>query len=269
MKPLKDETFVVIDVATTGFRPEADEPVEVSAVKVKKGEITEYKTWRIKPSVQIPPAASAHHELRDKDVANAPELSEVQEEIDKFVGNNTIIMHNTAVGESLDKAMLPFLHDRTWICNARLSKHVWPQLTESENGFPLANHDVWTLTYWLDKPGLDQLGAQVYETRASAAATAHVFNSALELYLERGNEPTVEALYEFTEKPVELVMMPRGQFKNVRMAELPQGYFKNLLNEIRTSEETLDRDYVHTIEQEASRRIESMYGYKGGVRKFK
>lgn len=269
MKPLKDETFVVIDVATTGFRPEADEPVEISAVKVKKGEITEHQTWRVKPSVKIPPAASAHHELRDKDVENSPSLSDVQKEIESFVGDNTIIMHNTAVGESLDKAMLPFLHDRTWICNARLSKHMWPQLTESEQGFPLANHDVWTLTYWLNKPGLNQLDAQVYETRASAAATAHVFKHALDLYLEKGNEPTVEALLEFTEQPVKLAMMPRGMYKNVRMNELPQSYFKTLLSEIRTTEETLDRDYVHTIEQEASRRIEDMYGYKGGVRKFK
>lgn len=269
MRPLKDETFVVIDVATTGFRPEADEPVEISAVKIKKGEIIAHDTWRVKPSVKIPPAASAHHELRDKDVANSPALSEVQADIEKFVGDNTIIMHNTAVGESLDKAMLPFLHDRTWICNARLSKHMWPQLTESEKGFPLANHDVWTLTYWLDKPGLNQLDSQVYETKACAAATAHVFNQALGLYLENGNEPTVEALYEFTEQPVKLAMMPRGMYKNVCMTELPQSYFKTLLSEIRTTEETLDRDYVHTIEQEASRRIEDMYGYKGGVRKFK
>jgi Exonuclease len=272
--------FVVIDVATTGFRPDVDAPVEVAAVRLTAKGVKEHKVWRIDPEVHIPPAASAHHEIRDKHVRGCPKLADVQKEIESFVGGSPIVMHNLSKGEPLDKAMLPFLSESTWICSARLSKHLWPQLTE-KNGFPLANYDVWTLTYWLQGPKeapVETKGAQVYEPLANALATAHVFRQGYGEYLEQfkssqhdlfaGEDKNVlhaTDLQAYTEAPVQVVLMPHGPFKNCLMTDLEEDYFKTLLPLLRM--EDVDKDFAYTLEKEADRRIKSRYNYSGGLKR--
>ena len=267
MNSFKDHTFVIVDVATTGFRPDVDSPVEIAAVKIKNGEVIDQKKWRLDPGVSIPPAASAHHEIRDSDVVGCPSLEDVESDINSFVGDATIVMHNLATGEALDKAMLPFLHDRTWICSARLAKHMYPQLTQN-NGFPLANYDVWTLLYWMNETNLNTFGAQVYEPLANAAATAVVFNKTLETYLSKGEMPTIEGIVELTEKPVAFPLMPRGPYKNCYMGDLPEEYLKTLAAKSRHSTDKTDIDYHFTIETEVSTRLQAKFGHTGGVRKF-
>lgn len=265
MENLKNRAFVVIDVATTGFRIGADEPVEVAAVKVQDGKILAHQVWRVEPSVKIPPSASAIHEIRMEDTLGCPKLEEVEHEIVNFVGDLPIVMHNLSIGEPLDKAMLPCLENNQWLCNARMTKHLWPQMTENK-GFPLANYDVWTLTYWLNEKGFDALGAEVYEPLANAAATAHVFKHAVDEYLSRGLEPSVEGMIEFSEKPVAFKLMPMGPYKNCLMSDLEPEYLKFLLNKART-DETLDRDYKFTIEEESDRRLRAR-GVSSGLRRI-
>ena len=261
------KNYTIIDVATTGFRPEIDSPVEVSAIKIKNGILIDKKTWKINPEVSIPPAATAHHEITDEDVIGCPILSEVTEDIKSFVGSDTIVMHNLSPGEGLDYYMLPFLHDNEWICSARLSKHIWPQMTEN-NGFPLANYDVWTLLYWLDIKNIDTFGAQVYETLANSVAAAAVFDRALDKYLDINPNGTIEDLKFFTEQPVSFPLMPRGPFKNCYMKDLPDQYMQSLIAKIRDNPDKSDKDYIHTIEQEMSLRLSQKFNHSGGLRKF-
>jgi hypothetical protein len=272
--------FVIIDVATTGFRPDVDAPVEIAAVRLVGEKVLEHKVWRLNPEVKIPPAASAHHELKDKHVEGCPLLEDVREDIIDFIGNRPIVMHNLSMGEPLDKAMVPFLSDSSWICNARLTKHLWPQMTES-HGFPLANYDAWTLNYWLRGPNggeLDTRGAQVYETLANALATAFVFQKSYAKYLNKfkeekvsgslddiDNQPKVIDLIKHTERPVEMTLMPKGPFKNCLMSDLEDDYFKTLIPLSRL--EDTDRDFAHTIQAEADRRIKAKFNFSGGLRR--
>ena len=264
LTPLKNHPFTVIDVATTGFRAEVDEPVEVAAVKVINGEVVGHRVWRLQPSVKIPPQASAVHEIRDSDVQGCPTLAEVETEIQAFVGDSTVIMHSLVSGEPLDKAMLPCLHDKTWICNARLSKHLWPQTT-THDGFELMNYDVWTLNYWQKQPGLDTFGAHVYEPLACAAATAHVFKEGLAQYLAAGNEPTVEGLKDFTERPVRLNIWPMGEFRDVKVASIEDKSLGRMLKNARNDSD-FDPDLLFTLEEETDKRLKKRNN--SGVRRF-
>lgn len=251
---IKDHTFVVIDVATTGFRAEIDEPVEVAAVKMRNGKILGHKVWRFDPSVSIPPQATAVHEIRNQDVKGCPKIEECEQEIVDFVGDSTIIMHNLVANEPLDWAMLPFLHDKTWICNARLAKHLWPQTTCNEDEHMLMNYDVWTLNYWLKNSNLDTLNAQVYEPLAFAAVTAHVFNVGLKKYLEMGNPSTIEDLLKFTENKINLVLWPMGKFRDSKVSEIDDRSLGRLLVRARGVDE-FDEDLLFTLQTEVDRRL--------------
>jgi DNA polymerase III epsilon subunit-like protein len=264
LTPLKNHTFTIVDVATTGFRAETDEPVEIAAIKLQNGVVMDHRVWRVQPSVKIPPQASAVHELRDADVAGCPTLAEVESDIQNFVGKSTVVMHNLVSGEPLDKAMLPCLSANTWICNARLAKHLWPQTTQ-HNGVELMNYDVWTLTYWQNRKGLDTFGAQVYQPLAFAAATAHVFQEGLNQYLAAGHEPTVEGLCEFTEKPVQLKIWPMGEFRDVKVANIEDKSLGRMLKNARNNDE-FDPDLLFTLEEETDRRLKARNN--SGVRRF-
>lgn len=262
-----NQPFVVIDVATTGFRPDIDSVVEVAAVKIQNGAIISSQKWRVNPGVSIPPAASAHHEIRDSDVVGCPTIDEVESNIKDFVGASTIIMHNLSTGESLDYALLPFLHDNTWICSARLAKHIYPQMTE-KHGQPLANYDVWTLLYWMKLSGLDTFGAQVYEPLANAAATALVFQETLKQYVLNGHPENIPSVVELSEKPVAYPLMPRGPYKNCYMSDLPEEYLKSLVLKIRNNPDKSDKDYIATIETAVESVLQARHGSEHKIRRF-
>jgi DNA polymerase III epsilon subunit-like protein len=266
-KNLKEQVVCVIDVATTGFRPHIDEPVEIAIVKKVHGKILDKKVWRFKPSVSIPPTASAVHEIRDSDVAGCKPMSSFENDIKAFVGSSPLVMHNLSIGEPLDKSMVPCLADNVWLCSARLAKHTWPQMTLNEKGFPLANYDVWALAYWSKKGSVDRGDAQVFEPLAQALAASVVFDEALDVYMKNDPDATIDGLREWAERPVEMVLWPRGEHKNVRVSELPEDVLSRAMRELREDQD-FDKDLGFTVEQEMARRLKAQYGYGGGVRKF-
>ena len=72
--PLREVTFVVVDLETTGGSPQACEITEIGAVKVRGGEVLgEFQTL-VDPGVPIPPFISVLTGITDAMVAGAPRL---------------------------------------------------------------------------------------------------------------------------------------------------------------------------------------------------
>ena len=91
---LKNNTFVVFDLETTGLNHEDCQIVEIGAVKVEKGRIVEKFSTFVDPEVEIPLDATAIHGITDEMVMGAPKVHEALADFYKFCENSTIVAYN-------------------------------------------------------------------------------------------------------------------------------------------------------------------------------
>lgn len=86
--------FTAIDLETTGRDTGTSEIVEIAAVRVRDGKITETFSSLVKPDVAIDAAASAVTGIGDADVAGAPSFAGIWPAFRKFVGADVLVAHN-------------------------------------------------------------------------------------------------------------------------------------------------------------------------------
>ncbi len=91
-----DDTFVVFDLETTGFSPEQCKIIEIGAVKVEKGSITERFSTFVNPKVPIPYRIEELTSINDAMVIDAPEIAEVLPQFMQFCEGAILVAHNAA-----------------------------------------------------------------------------------------------------------------------------------------------------------------------------
>jgi DNA polymerase III epsilon subunit family exonuclease len=95
--------FTAVDLETTDRNTNTAEIVEIAAVRVRNGEITETFSSLVKPNVRIHAAAAAVTGIHDADVANAPSFAAIWPSFREFVGTDVLVAHN---GYSFDFPIL-------------------------------------------------------------------------------------------------------------------------------------------------------------------
>lgn len=94
--PLRQARIVVLDTETTGFQVYAgDEIVEIALIEY----IGLRRTGRefcslIRPSISIPPSSTRIHGITDDDVASAPQIDDIVEDIVSFIGRSVLVGHH-------------------------------------------------------------------------------------------------------------------------------------------------------------------------------
>lgn len=88
--------YVVFDLETTGMSPELDEIIEISAIKVKDGEVVDEFSTLVNPGRPIPEGASKVNGITDEMVAESPGFEEVFEQFLEFIGEEVLVGHNIA-----------------------------------------------------------------------------------------------------------------------------------------------------------------------------
>ena len=91
---LRDATFAVVDVETTGVDPAVDRVVEVACVLMRIDRELDTFSTLIDPGRPIPAIASAIHHITDRHVRGAPSLAEVQPQIDARCAGSIVVAHN-------------------------------------------------------------------------------------------------------------------------------------------------------------------------------
>ena len=92
--PLRDVTFVVVDLETTGGSPEGCAITEIGAVKVRGGEVLgEFQTL-VDPGSAIPPYISILTGITDSMVIAAPRIAEVLPAFLEFARGSVLVAHN-------------------------------------------------------------------------------------------------------------------------------------------------------------------------------
>ena len=91
---LKNNTFIVFDLETTGLNHEDCKIVEIGAVKVENGKITQKFSTFVDPETEIPLDATAIHGITDAMVMGAPKVGEALGDFYKFCEGSTLIAYN-------------------------------------------------------------------------------------------------------------------------------------------------------------------------------
>ena len=88
--------YVVFDLETTGISRTFDEVVEISAVKVRSGQVVDEFSTLVNPGRHIPAGASQVNGITDQMVADCPLFSQVLQEFLNFTEGLTLVGHNIA-----------------------------------------------------------------------------------------------------------------------------------------------------------------------------
>ncbi len=106
------QTFVSLDIETTGFNPEKDQIIEFAGVKFNENEIVETYQSLVNPAQPVPPLISHMTGISNDLLAGAPSLEEVSEEILRFIGQSPIVGHNIEFDVTfLNQKGLPLKND--------------------------------------------------------------------------------------------------------------------------------------------------------------
>lgn len=91
-----DDTYVVFDLETTGFSPLTCKIIEIGAVRVTGGRITEKFSTFVNPEVPIPFRIEELTGINDNMVLDAPLIEEVLPKFMEFCGDAVMVAHNAS-----------------------------------------------------------------------------------------------------------------------------------------------------------------------------
>jgi len=89
-KQLVNGNALILDTETTGLG-EKDEIVELSIIDIQ-GNV--FIDTLIKPTILIPPSASAIHKIKNTDISSAPYITDFIAELTQLFQNNTVAIYN-------------------------------------------------------------------------------------------------------------------------------------------------------------------------------
>ena len=89
-------TYVVFDLETTGFSPIKDKIIEIGAVKVENGVITDKFSTFVNPKVPIPFEITNLTSITDDMVMEAPDIETILPQFLEFVGDAVLVAHNAS-----------------------------------------------------------------------------------------------------------------------------------------------------------------------------
>lgn len=86
--------YVVFDLETTGISVTRDDIIEISAVKVRGGEVVDSFSTLVNPGRTIPYGATTVNGITDDMVAEAPRIEQALSGFLTFAGNDILVGHN-------------------------------------------------------------------------------------------------------------------------------------------------------------------------------
>lgn len=168
------DTYVVFDIETTGFSPINNRMIEIGAVKVEEGQITERFSTFINPEVPIPFEIEQLTGINDHMVLDAPKVEEILPKFIEFCGDAVMVAHNAGfdmsfIDRNCERLKLPY--EATVVDTVSLARILLPSLNRYKLdtvakalGIALDNH---------------------HRAVDDAACTAEIFVKFIELLKER------------------------------------------------------------------------------------
>lgn len=123
--------YIVLDFETTGLSPQVDRVIEIGAVKVMSGEITDRYQTLINPRFRIPSVITQITGITNQMVATAPDARSAINELKQFVGELPILAHNASFDSRFFFAEMQRLGHHVqneFFCSLLLARRILPEL---------------------------------------------------------------------------------------------------------------------------------------------
>ena len=124
-----DSSFVVFDIETTGFSPVQNKIIEIGAVKVENGKITQRFSSLVNPKTPIPFKIEKLTGINDSMVVSAPPIEDVLPEFLEFAGGSVLVAHNASFDMSFileNAAAMKIETDITYVDTVALARLLLP-----------------------------------------------------------------------------------------------------------------------------------------------
>ncbi len=187
------DTYVVFDLETTGFSSVKDKIIEIGAVKVVEGRITERFSTFVNPKRPIPFEITQLTGISDQMVMDAPDIESVLPDFMEFVGDAVLVAHNAGFDVGFIEQNLRYqdiVPDFTSVDTVAMARILLPTLSKFKLNI-VAN----ALHISLENH---------HRAVDDAGATAEIFVRFIEMLKERGIY-TLEKLNHFGAQSKEMV----------------------------------------------------------------
>ncbi len=182
--PLGELTYTVVDLETTGLKPQGNGITEVCCLRLQDGRVTDRFSTLVNPGLPIPPFIQSMTGITDAMVRDAPAFGEVIPSLLAFLGDSVLVAHNAPFDLSFLNYGL-YCHGHRSLHNpvvdtCRLARRLLP-------GLPRASLDAVT----------QHLGISVedrHRAAGDAEATVAVLLRLLALCGERGVESDAQLM---------------------------------------------------------------------------
>ena len=169
------DTYVSIDLETTGLNPKRDRIIEIGAIRVEQGEITEEFSTFVNPGRKLEERITELTGIRDEDLTEAPELDEVFPKLLEFMGDLPLLGHSILFDYSfLKKAAVDrkLTFERSAVDTLQIARKYLPEL-------PHRNLEYLCRYY--------EIPHHAHRALEDAKATDRLFRKLVELFYEEEN----------------------------------------------------------------------------------
>jgi len=230
---LKQESFICLDLETTGLDPQSDRIIEAAAAKFSLEEIFDAFESLIDPLCPIPKESIDIHHITEEMVRGKPKIEEILPQLISFIGNDVIVGH----GIPLDVAFLIAACKQHGIPH-HLNKNLQIdplRLARLYGGSPTNSLEM-LRTHFNIKPE----GA--HRAMSDVMITIEVFKQLSKPF------KTAKEILDRLKKPILLKKMPLGKHKGRLFSEIPLEYLKW------ASHQDFDQDLMYSLKTELSKR---------------
>lgn len=186
-------SFVVFDIETTGFSPVQNQIIEIGAVKIVDGKMTEKFSSFVNPKVPIPFKIEKLTGINDTMVVNSPTISKVLPEFLEFSKDCVLVAHNASFDMSFvleNASVMGVKTDYTYLDTVALARVLLP------------HHAKYTLDAVAKILGVSL--ENHHRAVDDAMATAEIFEKML-VMLKRDNIDTLEQINALGASSVESI----------------------------------------------------------------
>jgi exodeoxyribonuclease X len=123
-KPWTARRYAVVDVEGNGQRP--PDLVELAVVPITEGIIGKPSTWLVRPPRPITPIARRFHKITDAEVADAPPVAKVADEIREALTGAVFVAHNAHVDLAVVARSVPGFAPAEAVDTLKLARCLFP-----------------------------------------------------------------------------------------------------------------------------------------------
>ncbi|MED9933127.1 MAG: 3'-5' exonuclease [Catenibacillus sp.] len=166
--------YVAFDLETTGLNCERDEIIEIGALKVKDGKVTERFARLIQPKLSVPPEITAITGITNEMLESAPPVEKVIPEFVLFCRDEILLGHNVMFDYKFTKVYakrygLPF--EKKGLDTLKIARKVLPELESRSLGALCEHYEI-----------VNQAAHRAYH---DALATAKIYHMLAHFYEEK------------------------------------------------------------------------------------